>query len=610
MKSLIFDIETNSRDVDRVTMVWCICLLDPDSGAEQAFGRSQLPSALQLLQSADRLIGHNIHQYDLPVLERLYGVTPAAMVVDTLVLSRAFYNGLTDEADQYGRHGLEAWGKRLDCHKGDWSDFSCFHPKMIDYCMQDCRVVRKLRDHLLQLDCVTASAADLELQYETLLRDIERNGFSLDVAGVGRLRDKLASRMVRLQQYLDQHFPPVTTETDKPEYYSYKHRQPSSELFDAEEFPRHATKTALEQWRKQHGIKPREVEIVAGPPRTRTEHFNANSPQQVVRVLRDLGWEGSKTNESGSIKTSENLLWNSGLPAARLIAAYRGYSKLHAFTKQWLKYQRNGRLYPHFIGNRAATGRSACRAPNIQQIPSTGRRHSGMRVLDKYGRQCRQLFRPQDGYVLVGADLAGIEVRLLGHRLAPYDDGEFSRRVASGEDIHQLNADGIGISRARAKTVLYGSMYGMGAASLSESIETTKKEAQGIISAFTTGIPGFADMKRVLLECRKKTGRIPLIDGRQIQVTSEHKVLNYAIQGDAAILMKHWVLESAKQLADMSYRTMAVVHDEIQSECLPEDADGVIETLKRTATDVGKQLGFAVPIAADARQGKNWHETH
>ena len=526
------------------------------------------------------------------------------------MLSRAFYNGLTDQADRHGRHGLDAWGKRLDCHKGDWSDFSRFHPEMIDYCMQDCRVVQILREHFLQLDFVTQSAASLELEYEALLRNIERNGFSLDVAGVERLRDKLVRRMVRLQQFLDQHFPPVTTDTDKPEYYTYKHRHPSGELFDPEEFPRHATKTALEQWRQQHGIKPREVELVAGPPRTRTEHFNANSPQQVVRALRDLGWEGTTTNESGSINTSETVLWNSGLPAARLIAAYRGYSKLHSFAKQWLKYQRNGRIYPHFIGNRAATGRSACRAPNIQQIPSTGRRHSSMRVLDKYGRQCRRLFTPQDGYVLVGADLAGIEVRLLGHRLAPYDGGEFAHRVASGEEIHQCNADTIGISRARAKTVLYGSMYGMGAASLSESIKTTKKEAQRIISAFTTGIPGFADMKWELLECRKQTGRIPLIDGRQIQITSEHKVLNYAIQGDAAILMKHWVLESAKRLVATSYRTLAVVHDEIQSECLPEDADGVIETLKRTATDVGNQLGFAVPIVADARQGRNWHETH
>ena len=38
LKSLIFDIEANNKDVDRVTMVWCICFLDPDTGAERAFG--------------------------------------------------------------------------------------------------------------------------------------------------------------------------------------------------------------------------------------------------------------------------------------------------------------------------------------------------------------------------------------------------------------------------------------------------------------------------------------------------------------------------------------------------------------------------------------------
>ena len=603
MKSWIFDIETNAKDPQQVSQVWCVCLLDPESRQELVFQGAGIYQALDQLGVANRLIGHNISQYDLPVLERVYRFHPVGQVVDTLVLSRLLFNGLSDKADRYGRHGVDAWGKRLGCHKGDWSDFSTYHPDMVDYCLQDCRVVQKLREHFMKLDCISNQASELELEYEAFLRSIERNGFSIDISGVEQLQAKLVRRLDRIQGYLDQHFPPTETETERPQYYTYQGKQGDS-------FPQMETKTALERWLKDNGIRPRDVEIIAGPPQTKISHFNANSPQQVIQALRSLGWDGERENSSGSVNTSETVLWNSGLTPGRLIAVYRGYTKLHSFANQWLKHQHNGRLHPCFIGNRAATGRSACKAPNIQQIPSTGRRRSGMRVLDKYERHCRQLFKPQDGYVLVGADLAGIEVRLLGHRLAPYDGGAFAELVASGQDIHQRNAEQIGISRDHAKTVLYGSMYGQGASSLSESIKTGQKEAQRIIAAFTTGIPGFAEMKRNLLDQLKPTGRIRLIDGRQIQVGSEHKALNYAIQGDAAILMKHWAIESAERLAGTSYTTLAVVHDEIQSECLPGDVDTTIETVRKTATDVGRQLGFDVEITADSRQGCNWHETH
>jgi len=101
-----------------------------------------------------------------------------------------------------------------------------------------------------------------------------------------------------------------------------------------------------------------------------------------------------------------------------------------------------------------------------------------------------------------------------------------------------------------------------------------------------------------------------LIDGRRLQVTSAHKLLNYAIQGDAAIVMKHWAMDTAKRLEDTSYRPLAVVHDEIQSECLPQHVDEVMETIEQAATDVGERLGFHIRIDAEAKAGNSWRETH
>ena len=110
MKSLIVDIETDHKDVDRVSVIWCIGTLDRSTGKGTLFGPNRIHEAMEVLCAADRIYGHNIRHYDLPVLERLFGIQPGGQVIDTLLLSRLFYNGLSDEADEYGKHSLQAWG--------------------------------------------------------------------------------------------------------------------------------------------------------------------------------------------------------------------------------------------------------------------------------------------------------------------------------------------------------------------------------------------------------------------------------------------------------------------------------------------------------------------
>ena len=62
---------------------------------------------------------------------------------------------------------------------------------------------------------------------------------------------------------------------------------------------------------------------------------------------------------------------------------------------------------------------------------------------------------------MVGADLSGIELRMLSHYLARFDGGRYADILLNG-DIHQVNADKIGISRKQVKTVTYAFLYGAG----------------------------------------------------------------------------------------------------------------------------------------------------
>ena len=62
---------------------------------------------------------------------------------------------------------------------------------------------------------------------------------------------------------------------------------------------------------------------------------------------------------------------------------------------------------------------------------------------------------------MVGADLSGIELRMLAHYLGRYDGGRYAD-ILLNDDIHQVNADKIGITRRQVKTVTYAFLYGAG----------------------------------------------------------------------------------------------------------------------------------------------------
>ena len=116
------------------------------TGSEQPIVRG-----IQHLEDADCICGHNIINYDLPVIRKLYPwFRDPPTVIDTLLLSRLYHPNMLDLDKKhnwdsmplklYGRHNLESYGHRLNEHKGefgkdaDWTDWS---QEMQDYCKQD-----------------------------------------------------------------------------------------------------------------------------------------------------------------------------------------------------------------------------------------------------------------------------------------------------------------------------------------------------------------------------------------------------------------------------------------------------------------------------------------
>ena len=85
---LVFDIETDDL---KATKVWCIVAQDVDTNEIFKFPPNKLDEGVKLLQSADRLIGHNIIGFDVPMIKKFFDVDLTDReLLDTLVLSRLF----------------------------------------------------------------------------------------------------------------------------------------------------------------------------------------------------------------------------------------------------------------------------------------------------------------------------------------------------------------------------------------------------------------------------------------------------------------------------------------------------------------------------------------
>jgi DNA polymerase I-like protein with 3'-5' exonuclease and polymerase domains len=217
---------------------------------------------------------------------------------------------------------------------------------------------------------------------------------------------------------------------------------------------------------------------------------------------------------------------------------------------------------------------------------------------------------------MVGADLSGIELRMLAHYLGRYDGGRYAD-ILLNDDIHQVNADKIGITRRQVKTVTYAFLYGAGnlklGLSYDNSLQPTKasKKGQEIRKAFVSAIDGLADLLAAV-SAKATNGWLLAIDGRRVLVDSPHKALNYLLQCSAGVIAKRWMV-IANELITKNYlhtHQLAFVHDELQYECLTKNINEIKSTLEDSARRAGEYYTLRCPIAAEAKSGSNWSEVH
>jgi len=349
--------------------------------------------------------------------------------------------------------------------------------------------------------------------------------------------------------------------------------------------------------------------------------FNIASPKQLQEVLfteRKLT-PGKKTKTGFSTDTSvlEDLASEDPLPGK--ILDYRALAKLKSTYVDALPAlaDANGRVHTSFIQTGTATGRLSSRDPNLQNIP----------VRDENGRRIRTAFRSADGFELISADYAQIELVILAHLSG---DPSLVEAFKSGVDVHRRTAGlifGVGNDevtpdmRRIAKTINFGVMYGMSAFRLANELRIPRGQAAGFINAY---FETYAGVSRFIAETKERAAELGYVEtlmGRRRYIRgiqssnklersgAERIAVNTPIQGSAADIVKAAMIrvDRALRAGNLTARLLLQVHDELILEAPVSEVAAVRDLVKKEMEAV---IELAVPLRVSVESGPSWGDFH
>ncbi|PSQ93131.1 MAG: DNA polymerase I [Bacteroidetes bacterium SW_4_67_19] len=513
-------------------------------------------------------IGHNL-KYDLTVMAR-HGVETGGPLFDTMV---AHYLGApqdTQTLDAVARKHLSYRARPIDELIGDGREADSMREVPVEeaapYACEDADLAFRLVDPLIQ---------------------------KLEDEGLWGLAEEAELPLVRVLTAMEERGVKIDRE----------HLAEISEELEAE-------------------MREVEEEIHEHAGRT----FNVNSTQQLAEVLfeeQDLRVV-SKTS-TGNPSTKESVLQelSDEHPIPSLVLEYRSMAKLkgtYLDSLGELVDEETGRLHTSFNQTVTATGRLSSSDPNLQNVP----------VRTERGRRIRRAFVAEDGWALMAADYAQIELRILA---AMSGDGAMLETFRMEGDIHTDAAARVfGVApsdvtrdqRRKAKAVNYGIPYGVSAWGLAQRLaDVTRDEAEELIDQYRTSYPAVSRLLAELVEQAKENGYAQTLKGRRRYLPglasqnhrqrsfAERAAVNMPIQGTQADMIKIAMVQIHERLRaeDFESRMLLQVHDELVFEVRPDEEDAARE-LVRTEMREAHPLPGDVPVVVDIDTGPNWLDAH
>ena len=638
-EKLVVDIEANGFQND-VTKLWCISVFNIETKEKETFtdynsDYRSIEEGLKLLSTAKQIIGHNFIAYDMVVLEKLHNFKTSATIIDTFLMSQLL-NFNRQLGRVKGRHNLAQWGEALGIPKFTQEQWTVYEDTMLNRCEIDVQINVRVYVQLMKefkMSGIPKSVIQREFAIAKISAQQVKNGWLIDERLALRHIDFLKREIETLRQSVEPLMPKIVKCPDV-----WVSNQECNEIlgttgikYDTElKEGQRLKKPILPRYTKAGVLHSAQtkwfgegVKVYGAYCRVEFHDAKLTQHSEVKKLLFKNGWKPTEWNtkrtaEGRMIRTSAKLTEDSyGSIKGTLgkdIALHATYQhRLNTLQNQkeekkgWLGSRRkDGRIecVPFTLGT--ATGRMSHK--NLVNVPG---------AKATFGKEMREIFIAPRDRVLVGCDLASAQLRLLAAAMGDktYSETVITGKEAKGTDVHTVNQKAAGLrTRAQAKTFIYAFLFGAGDTKIGSIVGGKAKDGKELKAKFLKSFPALSKLQSKLrLDFEKSGGKaITAQDGRKIQVDSPHKLLNYLLQGNEAILAKEWANISAKLIEknNINCKLLAIMHDEQNFECSVEDAPKLATVLEKAATMAGEQLGFNCRMDGTSKIGETWYDIH
>ena len=621
---LSFDTETTSTDSMRAELVGVSLATEPRRAVylpTPVPDGTPTPQALDAVRdaledAAVEKVGHNV-KYDLEAMAR-HGVTVRGPVFDTMVAHYLINPEASHKLDDVASFHLNYRPQPITDLIGTGKNALSMRDVPVEdvgpYACEDAdialRLVPVLTDALEQVDGgegrLLQIAREIEFPLVPVLAAMEMAGVKVDEGVLADIRDGLDRQLGETEAEI--------YALAGREFGIGSPKQIGEVLFN--DPPDEDAKAAYETWLQDVRDKEAGETPDGGKPKTKKQL--ADEAPTFGIGLKPLG----KT-KTGKPKTDEGVLselaQEHALPG--LILDWRKVSKLKSTYVDRLPeliHPDTGRVHTDFNQTVTATGRLSSSNPNLQNIP----------IRTELGREIRRAFVAEPGHVLMAADYAQIELRIIAHMSG---DPDMVRAFAEEQDIHTAAAARVfdvpydevtRPQRDRVKQVNYGIPYGISAFGLANRLRIGHAEAQILIDQYRASYPQVIRFLDGLIEEARDRGYVETLLGRRRYlplITSrnpndrafaERVAVNMPIQGTQADMIKIAMIAIHGGLADVSAgaRMILQVHDELVFEVPESDTDAVSAYVREqmaTAFPLGD-----VPVVVDVGVAGNWLDAH
>lgn len=625
--NFVIDIETDGL-YNQVTKIHCLSYHNLDTAEHGTLTDYQ--EIKDFLNQEDfTFIGHNIIRYDIPVLEKILGITYNNNIIDTLSISWYLF------PDRH-KHGLESYGEDFNIPKpiiNDWHNLNIEDYK--NRCETDVKINTALwlfqKDYLEQLypDGYKRLVGYLNFKFKCLLEQ-EMVGITLNTQLCSNTKEELEKLIEEKVKILVKAMPKEIGKVIR--------KKPTVLYKKDGSLSAHGT-----SWFKLL----EELNLPLGTEEV-YEEPNPGSSNQLKKWLTSLGWKPTtfKVSKATGEKVAQVSLPNGGGICPSVKELYPIEPSLEELEGLFMLQHRLG-IIKSFENNKdendkiyaTAHGYSntlrLCHSVPIVNLPS---------VFKPYGKEIRGCLKtPSNAHIMFGADISALEDSSKQHYMYFFDPEYVKQMRVPGFDPHidiailselmsKEQADTFKMLdkkedktpeekkeyailkdiRSDAKTINFAGVYGAGPPKIAETLKKPLAFAEKLHKTYWERNKAVKQVANstTIKEVNKRKWQYNPISGFWYYLKAEKDRFSTLNQGSGSYIFDTWLRKMRDKLEPIGVHIILQYHDEAAGICLKFQKPQVESIIAQAMDELNEELKLNVPIGFSIDWGNNYGDVH